>query len=84
MRVDQFIDYCARVRSRLLTFSCMEKRLALQALEIQVTWAAEQPLTIQGSIPLEGEIMSNTANGVMRPPFSAESNQAGATVTCMA
>jgi hypothetical protein len=84
VRVDQLIDYRARVRSRLQTFSCAEKRLALQALDIQATWSAEMPLTIQGSIPIEGEIMYSTAKGVMRPPFSAGSNQAGASVTCMA
>lgn len=83
-RVDRLIDYCARVQSRLQTFSCAEKRIALQALDIQVAWAAEQPLTVQGSIPVDGAIVSSTANGVMRPPFSAGSNQAGGIVTCMA
>jgi hypothetical protein len=78
-RVDQLIDYCARVQSRLQTFSCAEKRIALQALDIQVAWAAEQPLTVQGSIPVDGAIVSSTVNGVMRPPFSAGSNQAGGT-----
>jgi hypothetical protein len=82
VRVDQLIDECARVRSGLQTLSYEEKRGALQALDIQVTWAEGQPLTVKARIALE--IASNTGKGVMRPPFSAGSNQAGGIVTCMA
>src|SRR5262245_26697919 len=57
------MDYCTRVRSGLQTFSYEEKRIALRALNIQVTWAASQALTVIGSIPLDGAIVSNTAKG---------------------
>jgi hypothetical protein len=84
-QVEALISYCARVREQLHTFDIDEKRLASQALAIQVTWAMEQPLQVKGSLPLdEGPIVSSTVNGVMRPPFSAGSNQAGGIVTCMA
>jgi site-specific DNA recombinase len=52
-RVEALIDYCARVRQRLQTFDEAEKRLALDALEIRVTWIPQQPLDIQGSIPID-------------------------------
>jgi site-specific DNA recombinase len=84
-QVEALISYCTRVRQQLQTFDINEKRLALQALAIQVTWAMEQPLQVKGTLPLdEGSIVSSTAKGVMRPPFSAGSNQAGGIVTCMA
>jgi site-specific DNA recombinase len=53
------IEYCARVRQRLQTFDDAEKRVALEALAIRVTWIPEQPLVIEGSIPV-GAIVSNT------------------------
>jgi site-specific DNA recombinase len=53
-QVGALIDYCARVRQRLQTFDRAEKRLALEALDIRVTWIPGQPLTIEGSIPLCG------------------------------
>jgi hypothetical protein len=84
-QVETLIRYCQRVRERLQRFDGDEKRLALQALAIQVTWAIDRALSIRGSVPLEeGALVSGTAKGVMRPPFSAGSNQAGAIVTCMA
>jgi hypothetical protein len=85
VQVGALIDHFARVRGRLQTFDFNEKRQALQALNIQVLWASDHPLQISGSIPLEeSAIVYNSSKGVMRPPFSAGSNQAGAIVTCMA
>jgi hypothetical protein len=51
-QVESLISYCEHVRERLHTFDEREKRLALEALDIRATWAPNQPLTIQGSIPL--------------------------------
>ncbi len=53
------MEYCARVRSQLQHFTLEEKRLALEALNITVTWHPEHPLAIQGSIPVD--IVSNTS-----------------------
>lgn len=85
-QVGRLIEYCARVKQHLRTLDFQEKRLVLQALDIRVTWASDHPIKIGGSIPLENEgaFLSSTANGVMRPPFSAGSNQAGGIVTCKA
>jgi hypothetical protein len=52
-QVGALIDYCARVRQRLQAFDHAEKPLALDALDICVTWRPGEPLTMQGSIPLE-------------------------------
>jgi site-specific DNA recombinase len=43
-------DYCRHVAASLAAFTYAEKRLALQALGIAVTWHREKPLVIQGSI----------------------------------
>jgi site-specific DNA recombinase len=51
-QVDALTAYCARVRQRLQTFDQAEKRLAIEALDIRVSWIPGQPLAIQGSIPL--------------------------------
>jgi site-specific DNA recombinase len=70
--VDQLIEYCARVRKRLQTFSFEEKRLALEALDIQATWAADQALSVRGSIPM-GEVPSIRTDDVIMfiPPCRA-------------
>jgi site-specific DNA recombinase len=46
------VDYCARVRVDLQQFTLEEKQRALEALNITVVWHPEQPLKIQGSIPV--------------------------------
>jgi site-specific DNA recombinase len=51
-QVDTLTAYCARVRQQLQTFDQAEKRLAIEALDIRVSWIPGQPLTIQGSIPI--------------------------------
>jgi site-specific DNA recombinase len=51
--------YCARVRAKLVDFTLDEKRLAVEALGITVTWHPAKPLTIRGSIPVE--VVSNAA-----------------------
>jgi hypothetical protein len=48
---DASVGYRKRVRRRLQTFDIGEKRLAFEALNIQVHWTAGQPLQIEGSIP---------------------------------
>jgi site-specific DNA recombinase len=59
-RVGALTEYCGRVRRRLQTFDHAEKRVALEALDICVSWLPGQPLTIKGSIPV-GEIVHSTA-----------------------
>jgi hypothetical protein len=51
-QVGMLIDYCARVRQNLTTFDAADKRRALEALGVQVTWTPGQPLIIKGRIPL--------------------------------
>jgi DAHL domain len=50
--LESLIRYCTQVRQRLQTFDAREKRLALEALDIRVTWTPNEPIAIQGSIPL--------------------------------
>jgi site-specific DNA recombinase len=50
--LESLISYCTQVRQRLQTFDESEKRLALEALDIRISWTPNEPLTIQGSIPL--------------------------------
>ena len=45
-------EYCERVKKNLHSFDLAEKRLALAALNITVTWHPDKPLDIQGSIPV--------------------------------
>ncbi len=54
--VEALIDYCERVRQKLQTFDAAEKRLAFAALNVRITWTPEQPLAIEGTIPI-GEIV---------------------------
>jgi site-specific DNA recombinase len=51
-QVDALTEYCARVLQRLQAFDHPEKLVALQALDIRVSWMPGQPFTIQGSIPM--------------------------------
>ncbi len=51
-QVEALVRYCAQVHQRLQTFDEEEKRLALEALGIRVTWTPDQPLAVQGSIPI--------------------------------
>jgi site-specific DNA recombinase len=51
-QVDALTVYCSRVRQQMHTFDQAEKRLAIEALDIRLSWIPGQPLTIQGSIPL--------------------------------
>jgi len=46
------MEYCERVRSQLQHFTLEEKRLALDALNIAVTWHPERLPEIHGSIPI--------------------------------
>jgi site-specific DNA recombinase len=57
-RAEILVDYCARVRQHLQTFDNAEKRVAFEALDIHVSWTPEQPLQIEGHIPI-GEIVNN-------------------------
>jgi site-specific DNA recombinase len=51
-QLEALMNYCTLVRQRLQTFDEREKQLILEALDIRVTWTPNQPLAIQGSIPL--------------------------------
>lgn len=66
-QVEALIGYCERVRQRLHTFDITEKRLASEALDIQVNWSQGQPLAIQGPIPLS-EIVPTPARMYILPP----------------
>jgi hypothetical protein len=44
--VEALTAYCARVRQHLQTFDGAEKRVALQALDIRVSWMPGQPFVI--------------------------------------
>ena len=46
------MDYCARVWAQLQHFTLEEKRQALEALNITVTWHPGEPPEIHGSIPI--------------------------------
>jgi hypothetical protein len=52
-QVEALTEYCGRVRERLQTFDHAERRVALEALDIRVSWIPGQPFAIQGSIPIE-------------------------------
>ncbi|MDQ3830499.1 MAG: hypothetical protein M3361_14595 [Candidatus Tectomicrobia bacterium] len=56
--VEALTGYCERVRQRLQTFDHQEKRVALEALDIRISWIPGQPLVIQGSIPIGGIVDS--------------------------
>jgi site-specific DNA recombinase len=65
-KVETLSDYCARVRQRLQTFDVAEKRLALDALDVRVTYTPGQPFDVQARIPMtlpEGAIVSPTSTG---------------------
>jgi len=47
------IDYCGRVREHLKAFTFEEKRLAFEALDLQITWTPGEPLRIQACIPMD-------------------------------
>ena len=51
-QVDALMAYCARVHQRLQAFDHAEKVVALEALDIRVTWIPGHPFTMQGSIPM--------------------------------
>jgi hypothetical protein len=55
-QVESLMGYYERVRQRLQTFNMPEKHLALEALDIHVTWTPGQPLAIQSTILL-GDIV---------------------------
>jgi hypothetical protein len=51
--VEALIGYCARVRQKVQTFGAAEQRLAIEALNVRVTWTPEAPLAIEGTIPFD-------------------------------
>jgi site-specific DNA recombinase len=50
--VGALMGYCERVRVKLQTFDNAEKRLAFEALDVQVRWTPGELLAIEGTIPL--------------------------------
>lgn len=58
-KTESLVAYCERVRENLKSFSFEEKRIALEALDIRVTWTPGQPLEIRGNIS------TRTATGAM-------------------
>jgi site-specific DNA recombinase len=47
------LTYCLQIKEQLDTLDMPHKRLALEALDIRVTWAPDEPIHIAGSIPLD-------------------------------
>jgi hypothetical protein len=62
-QVETLTECCVRIRNQLATFSYDEKRLALAALDIRVTFDPEQPARITAAIP-SGDIMSTSPQHV--------------------
>jgi hypothetical protein len=56
-QTEALVDYCARVRDRLDTFSLAERQIAFDALAFKVRWFPGEPLRIEASIPFD-EIVS--------------------------
>ena len=54
---EQILSYVSRVRDRLSTFTMAEQRLAVNALNVKVTYHADHTVDTEGVIPL-GEISS--------------------------
>lgn len=52
--------YCHNVRAELTTFDLPMKRVALEALNIQATWAPGEPIRITGNIPVDDAITPST------------------------
>ena len=52
--------YCHNVREQLTAFDLPMKRLALEALNIQATWAPGEPIRITGNIPVDDAITPST------------------------
>jgi uncharacterized protein YPO0396 len=69
-QVDALTAYCVRVRQQLQTFDQAEKRIAIEALDIRVSWIPGQPLVIQGSIPL-GQIAAIPSKWAIPPALAA-------------
>lgn len=51
-QAEMLVAYCRRVAERLQEFTPQEKRLALEALDIQAYWLNGQPLKVEGRIPV--------------------------------
>jgi Recombinase zinc beta ribbon domain len=75
-QVDALTAHCARVRQRLQTFDQAEKRIAIEALDIRVSWIPGQPLVIHGSIPL-GQIAAIPSSGQFHQPLRPKLLQGG-------
>jgi hypothetical protein len=50
-RADALVAYCKRVLKQLHAFTFEEKRLALDAFDIQATWGAGEGLKIRVGVP---------------------------------
>jgi hypothetical protein len=69
-QLEALMNYCTLVRQRLQTFDEREKQLTLEALDIRVTWTPNEPLAIQGSIPLSDIVPVPSALVCCRLPAS--------------
>jgi hypothetical protein len=49
----ELANYCRRVYDKRKQFTLEEKRQALEALDMRVTWRSDTPAGIQGVISLE-------------------------------
>jgi hypothetical protein len=80
-QVDALTGYCARVRERLQAFDHVEKRRAIEALDIRVHWTPGEPLAVQGSIPLES--IADIPSGWSVPPSLAVRTVSGRGRRCL-
>jgi site-specific DNA recombinase len=58
VEVASLVEYCRLVRANLATFDIHDKRKAIEALSIVVTWAPGLPPQIQDSIPMDATAVS--------------------------
>jgi hypothetical protein len=63
---EALIGYCARVRQKVQTFGAAEQRLAIEALNVRVTWTPEAPLAIEGTIPFDEIVPLPLEKGVVQ------------------
>jgi seryl-tRNA synthetase len=51
--VRDLFRYCQQVQARLTTLDLASQHLALEALDIRVTWTPGSPVQIEGRVPLD-------------------------------
>jgi hypothetical protein len=63
-KVDSLVTYCVRVRQRMTTFDLGEKRYAMEALDVQVTWTPGQLPEVYATVTADNAIESTAPQHV--------------------